>query len=118
MVNAQLGTPVTPQKGATLEGAGAALAGPLARAGTLAAAERSRDRLAILSLPSDKGLLVNDLCNGYYIVMGFPYEHRPLGMQQVKLARAHLSGVSNCEGSSYRHAIFAAARLRCRDDLT
>ena len=61
MVKAQLGTPVTPQKGATLEGAGAALACPLARAGMLAAAERSRDRLAKLSLHSDKGLLFNDL---------------------------------------------------------
>ena len=62
MVKAQLGTPVTPQKGATLEGAGAALACLLARAGTLAAAERSRDRLAKLSLHADKGLLFNDLC--------------------------------------------------------
>ena len=67
MVKAQLGTPVTPQKGATLEGAGVALACPLARAGMLAAAERSRDRLARLSLHSDKTLLVNDLCNNFNI---------------------------------------------------
>ena len=66
-MNAQLGTPVTPQKGATLEGAGAALADSLASAGTLAAAERSRNRLANLSLHSDKALLVSDLCDVFNV---------------------------------------------------
>lgn len=58
MVNAQLGTPVTPQNGATLEGAGAALAGSTASAGTLAAPERIRERLERMSLHPEKLCLV------------------------------------------------------------
>ena len=53
----------------------------------------------------------------FLILIKFPYEHRPLDMHQEKLASAHLSGVSSCGGSSCWHAIVAAARLRCRDDL-
>ena len=54
----------------------------------------------------------------FLILIKVPYEHLQLGMQQVKLASAHLSGVSSCGGSSCWHAIVAAARLRCRDDVT